>query len=642
MDSSNQHDPLLALLHKYWHFDAFRPLQREIIDSVLSGRDTLALLPTGGGKSVCYQLPALASDGLALVVSPLISLMKDQVQNLRDRGIKAACIVSGMNAIEQGIVLNNALYGKLKLLYVSPERLKNPIFIGHFRQMKVSLIAVDEAHCISQWGYDFRPSYLEVAALRQLHPTVPVLALSATATPAVVDDIQHRLLFRQPNLFQSSFFRPNLAYMVLREPDKMGRLLRIIRRVGGSGIIYVRNRRRSQEVARWLVANRIAASFYHAGLDAKERDMVQAQWMQSLSQVMVATNAFGMGIDKPDVRFVIHLDIPDALESYFQEAGRAGRDGNKAYAVLLFDDADVANLKKSIATNFPPLSYIRNVYRGICNFFSIPVGSGADSVFDFDIQALCDTYNFNFVEFFRAARFLEAEGLIALPPQEDAASRLFIPVGREEFYRFQVANKRYDVLFQQLLRLYGGLFSDYVIINEKHIARQCYWDVDRVEKALLQLDALKIVSYRKHSDKPQIVFSSNRVDAGSLYLVDTNYHLVVNAARQRLDAMLAYLDAKQCRSQQLLAYFGERHSAPCGLCDCCLSNTHVNVGFDADACRRKALQLLRQKPLSIDDLVAALSAFCGQAVVEADLEALIRQMVDNRELGMNNDFTLFA
>ena len=512
------------ILKKYWGFNSFRPLQEEIIDSLLQGCDTLALLPTGGGKSICYQLPALMLDGLCLVVSPLISLMKDQVQHLRDRGIKAACLVSGTTGIEQEIVYNNCIHGKIKILYVSPERLKQQSFIEHFRQMNVSFLAVDEAHCISQWGYDFRPSYLEIAKIRAYHPHIPILALTATATPFVADDIQRQLMFASTSRrYQSSFHRRNLAYMVFHEENKMGRLLRIAHNVGGSGIIYVRNRRRTHEIANQLVANGIRATYYHAGLEPKERDSAQRRWMQGEVNVIVATNAFGMGIDKPDVRFVVHLDIPSSIEAYFQEAGRAGRDGNKAYAVLLYNDSDLDTLQQNYEHNYPSLKQITNIYRAICNYYQIPVGSGTDCQFDFNYEALCNTYRFNLLEFFSATRMLEKEGLITIPDIDESQSRIYIPLSREEVYRFQVNQPRYSDLMTLLLRMYGGLFTEFVPISEQALARKLYYDPQQIRKMLLHMDALKSIVYRPKQTKPQIVFTSPRIDVNHLYLNESNY-----------------------------------------------------------------------------------------------------------------------
>lgn len=618
------------VLKKYWGYDSFRPLQEEIIDSLLQGCDTLALLPTGGGKSVCYQLPALMLDGLCLVVSPLISLMKDQVQHLRDQGIHAACLVSGTSGVEQEIVYNNCIHGKIKILYVSPERLKQRSFIEHFRQMTVSFIAVDEAHCISQWGYDFRPSYLEIAKIRVYHPHIPILALTATATPQVAEDIEQQLMFtRSSRRFQSSFQRPNLAYMVFHEDDKLGRMLRIARNVGGSGIVYVRNRRRTHEIANQLLANGISATYYHAGLELKERDIAQRRWMQGEVNIMVATNAFGMGIDKPDVRYVVHLDIPTSLEAYFQEAGRAGRDGHKAYAVMLYNDADIANLQENFESNYPSRKHIANIYRAICNYYQLPIGSGTDCQFDFDFEAICNTYGFNIVEFFNATRLLENEGLISLPSPDESQSRLHIPLSREEVYRFQVNQPRYSDLMSLILRMYGGLFSDFVPISEQALARRLYYEPQQIRNMLLHMDALKAIVYRPRQLKPQIVFTSPRIDANDLYLTESNYSQLKQRAAERLDAIRQYvLSDHDCRSQVLLAYFGETKSASCGICDYCLRQKKSATPpppADVTTLRNKMLQLLKEKPCRAEELIERMGC-----IHEEPVRQLLHEMVDQR------------
>ena len=469
MDDARYH-----LLKKHWGYTSFRPLQEDIIDSVLQGHDTLALLPTGGGKSLCYQLPALLLEGLCLVVSPLIALMKDQVQQLNDRHLRAACLTAGMSSDTVTAVLNNALSDSLKFLYVSPERLRQRRFIEHFRHMNVGMIAVDEAHCVSQWGYDFRPPYLLIADIRAYHPSVPLIALTATATPAVADDICQRLLMKDCHRFQSSFIRSNLAYMVIHDSDKNRRLLRIVTRATGTGIVYTRSRRGAQSTAHFLEGSGLSATFYHAGLPAAERDRRQADWMSGKYRVMVATNAFGMGINKSDVRFVVHMDMPESIEAYFQEAGRAGRDGQKAYAVILTDESDPTRLKRDFDTSYPTLCYIRNVYRALCNFYHIPVGSGADTQFNFDIEALCRTYDFTPREFYSACQFLEREGLISIPEREDSSSILHIPIARDELYRFQVDHQRLGDLLQVLLRMYPGLLEVDVPVDERKISARCY------------------------------------------------------------------------------------------------------------------------------------------------------------------------
>ena len=600
----------------------------------MQGHDTLALLPTGGGKSLCYQLPAVAKEGLCLVVSPLIALMRDQVQQLLDRGIRAACIVSGMSLQEQEVVLNNAVYGRLKLLYVSPERLKNQMFVGHLRQMRLSLIAVDEAHCISQWGYDFRPSFLDIVAVRRYFPSVPFLALTASATPSVAADIAQVLAFRPGyQMFKSGFLRPNLAYMSFHEPDKNGRLLRVVNHIGGSGIVYVRNRRRTQEVAQFLTANHVSATFYHAGLSAKERDLRQLQWMRGGVSVMVATNAFGMGVDKPDVRFVVHLDLPDCIESYYQEAGRAGRDGQKAYALILYDESDIHSLRQSFEVDYPSVAYVQNVYRAICNYYQIPLGSGEGCLFDFDFLNICQTYGFHPHEFYSAVRLIEKEGLVSVPDREEAESRLFICVSNETLYRFQVDHVRYEPLIQQLLRNYGGLFTDFVPINEKLLARKCYLEESMVEKMLLHLDALKLVSYRKRSSKPPIEFVSVRVDATSISLCGQNYHQLKQRASERLEAMVAYATARDvCRSQALLSYFGDMDAEACHICDVCIGKRNSSPDL-----RQTVETILRRGPATIDEVVAQVHSELHD---EKTVVAAVREMIDRRQISIDKDFRL--
>ena len=616
------------VLKKYWGYDTFRPLQAEIIESLLQGCDTLALLPTGGGKSLCYQLTALMLDGLCLVVSPLIALMKEQVQQLNDRGIKAACLMSGLSGTEQETIFNHCIHGKVKLLYVSPERLGQRVFIEHFRQMKVSLLAVDEAHCISQWGYDFRPSYLEIAKIRAYHPGIPTLALTASATPQVAEDIERNLMFaNNRQVFVSSFVRENLAYMVFREEDKLGRLLRIARNTGGSGIVYVRNRRRTRELSEQLVANGITATYYHAGLDHKTRDIAQGRWTKGEIRVMVATNAFGMGIDKPDVRFVAHMDIPTSIEAYYQEAGRAGRDGNRAYAVLLYDEHDLDTLQHNFESSFPTQKQISNVYRAICNYYQLPIGSGTDSQFDFDLEALCKTYNFNTVEFFNATRFLEKEGLIALPDPDESQSRIHITVDREELYRFQLSQPRYSDLMTLLLRMYGGLFSDFVPISEQALGRRLYLDPLQIRYMLLHMEALKVVEYHPKHLQPQIIFPSPRIDEKSLYLSDANYTSLKKSAHDRMEAIRHYVTSNDhCRSQMLLAYFGETESQPCGICDHCIQErkaTRQPQQDEEETLRARLLQIIRSHPCRAEELIEKTGS-----MEEEKIRNLLREMVD--------------
>ena len=611
---------IFDILKRYWGYDSFRPLQQEIIESVLHGDDTLALLPTGGGKSLCYQVPALAMEGMCLVVSPLIALMKDQVRQLKERKIAAEYLASDISMREQYTLMEKCIGGGVKLLYVTPERLRQTIFRNHLRQMKVALIAVDEAHCISQWGYDFRPPYLQIAQIRELKPEAPVLALTATATPVVADDICRQLLFRPgQKRFQSSFLRPNIAYMVFKESDKMGRLLRIVRTVGGCGIVYVRNRRMTREVAQFLTSNGVPAAYYHAGLGFKERDLSQRQWTKGEIPVMVATNAFGMGIDKADVRFIVHLDIPDTMEAYFQEAGRAGRDGEKAYAVLLYDDGDMVKLDQSFEISYPPQQQIANMYRALCNYYQIPVGSGEGCSFDFDIEAVCNTYKLNVLEFYSALRLLEREGLIRLSEPDDSRSTLFVCVGRQDMYRFQVENRRYGDLMTVVLRMYGGLFTAPVRISEREIARKIFIEEEQIEKMLLQVDAMKIVEYSPRHKRPWIEFTSSRVDAKDLYLNKIDYPQLQLRAKERMEAMKRYVTAEEgCRSVALVGYFGEEGALPCGVCDHCLK------GKKEAPLRQKILEALREKPMRSDELQQVLQVVDEKAFL-GELQALVEE-----------------
>jgi len=452
----------ISILKQYWGHDSFRPLQEEIIQSVLEKRDTLALLPTGGGKSICFQIPAMMLPGICIVVTPLIALMKDQVQHLKDIGIQAVAIYSGLKSREVDIILDNCIFGQIKFLYLSPERLYSELVQERIKHMPVNLFAIDEAHCISQWGYDFRPPYLQLGKLKELHPDVPFLALTATATTAVIADIQDKLQFKQNNVFVKSFLRDNLGYMALEEENKAGRMIRIIQKLGGSGVVYVRNRRETQEVARYLVNIGISADFYHAGLLGKERDSKQEAWMQNRTRVIVATNAFGMGIDKPDVRFVIHLDIPESLEAYYQEAGRAGRDGKKAFPVLLYQQGDKDRLLKNVKLSFPSVAFIQQVYHHLCNHFQIPYGAGEGLTFDFDVVAFIKKYKIETIPTLSALKFLEKDGWLAVSEAVFIPSRFKFEVNHQELYKIQVQYERYDKLIKAILRSYGGVFDDYI------------------------------------------------------------------------------------------------------------------------------------------------------------------------------------
>ena len=562
---------LHQILKKYWHFDRFRPLQEDIVKSVLAGNDTLALLPTGGGKSICFQVPALAMEGLCLVISPLIALMKDQVENLKKLGIKAEAIYSGMNSYEIDRILGNCIYDKeLKFLYVSPERLKTDVFRVNLQRMKIALLAVDEAHCISQWGYDFRPPYLEIAEVRKLFPKIPVLALTATATPEVVNDIQEKLHFRKKNVFQKSFKRENLTYFVMYEENKMGRLLTLIEKNPGTGIIYVRNRRRTQEIAEYLQHFNISADFYHAGLDAATRDNKQSKWMSGEKQVIVSTNAFGMGIDKPDVRWVVHLDIPDTIEAYFQEAGRGGRDLKPSIAVMLYDNNDLKELKNNFQLSFPPIAVIKNIYKTLCEYYQIPMGEGENKMMLFDANELCDKLKLKPIELMNALSFLEKTGVLMLSEDVKKQSTLHFTADEEMLKQVYAKNNDIQEFVKLLLRSYGGVFSNYVKISEEEIARRAELDVAKVEELLLELSKKNIIQYSKRSNKPHILFLQNRVPENYIYFKDEIYKKRKEVAQKRLNSVLHFVENTQtCRSQLLLTYFGETKSTLCGNCDVC-------------------------------------------------------------------------
>lgn len=561
----------LRVLKQYWGYDRFRGIQTDIIQSICEGRDTLGLMPTGGGKSIAFQVPALMQEGICVVVTPLIALMKDQVMNLKQRGIRALAIHAGMSRQEIVVTLENAIFGGYKFLYLSPERLETEIFQAKLKRMKVSMLVVDESHCISQWGYDFRPSYLRIAEIRRLLPGVPVLALTATATPEVVKDIQHRLGFAKENVFRMSFERTNLAYVVRHTDDKDGELLHILRRLEGCAIVYVRNRRRSGEVAEWLQLNGITADSYHAGLESCQRDARQQRWLAGESRVMVSTNAFGMGIDKPDVRVVIHMDLPDAIEAYFQEAGRAGRDGAPAYAVLLVGSGDKALLHRRIAESFPDKEYIRDVYEHLHYYYQMAMGDGLGCMRPFDIDQFCRTFKYFPVPVDSALKILTQAGYIEYTDEDENRSRLHFVLTRDELYKLHGFDEETDRLIQMVLRLYTGLFSDYAFISEATIALHCGLTQEAVYDRLKQLAHLHIVSYIPAKRTPYIIYTRERMEAAHLYISPTVYEDRRRRYEERIEAMLtyAYNDAV-CRSRRLLDYFGERNEHNCGQCDVCL------------------------------------------------------------------------
>jgi ATP-dependent DNA helicase RecQ len=621
------------ILTKYWGYTQFRPLQEDIIQSVLDGKDTLGLMPTGGGKSICFQVPALAQEGICVVVSPLIALMKDQVQNLNKKGISAVAIVSGMNKREIDIMLDNCVYGKIKFLYVSPERLVTDLFRQRFKKMNVNLLAVDEAHCISQWGYDFRPPYIQIAEIREYHPEIPILALTATATIEVVGDIQEKLNFKAENLFQKSFERKNLAYVVLNEESKLQRLLKIANKVKGSGVVYVRNRKKTQETAAFLRKNNISADFYHAGLDNKSRDFKQLKWIRNQTRVIVATNAFGMGIDKPDVRFVVHLDLPDSLEAYFQEAGRGGRDGNKAFAVLLYNDADRRDLSERIARSFPPIPEIKRTYKALGNYFQLAIGSGKNESFDFNMMDFSKRYELKPVEAFSSLKILESIGYLSLSESIHLPSKVKFLLKHNDLYAFRIANKVYDPMIQLLLRSYSGLFEDYVKINEEELAYRCETNSSTMVQYLNRLDQLKVVSYLPKSNSPHITFTTERLADNNMSISNAGYNDRKKAAEARMDAVITYASAEhKCRSQILLFYFGDTDALRCGVCDICLERNKLELSnLEFTQVSNQIKQLLAENPLTLEELVTGI-----QNSPEARIVKVIQWLMDNDKLMYNN------
>lgn len=563
----------LELLRQYWGYKDFRGIQREIIDSIMGGHDTLGLMPTGGGKSLTFQVPALAYEGVCLVITPLIALMKDQVMHLRERGIQASAIFSGMSRQEIVTTLDNCIFGGVKILYVSPERLSSEIFLTKLKHMKVSFIAVDEAHCISQWGYDFRPSYLNISAIRKLKPEAPILALTATATPEVVEDIQDKLEFKEHRVFSMSFERKNLAYIVRRTDDKYQELIHILTAVKGSAIVYVRSRKRSREIAQVLSAENISATYFNAGLDIAVKDQRQTSWQLDKIRVMVATNAFGMGIDKPDVRLVIHIDCPDSIEAYFQEAGRAGRDGQKAYAVLLYSDSDQRKLRKRVNDNFPDKEYIADVYEHLAFFYQVGVGSGYGHTFEFDIDKFCHTYHYFPIQVDAALKILQRAGFIVYETDPDATARVMFLLGRNELYRLKETSPHEEAVITALLRSYGGLFTDYCYIDEAFIAQQAKLTKQQVYLILKGLSLRHIIHFIPQRKMPFVSYATSREDASALKIPREVYEDRKEQFQKRIDAMLSYAtNDHECRSRQLLRYFGEKRVKDCGQCDVCLQD----------------------------------------------------------------------
>lgn len=621
------------VLKQYWGFNSFRPMQREVIEAVLNRRDTLALMPTGGGKSITFQVPGLMLDGLCLVISPLISLMKDQVEALQKKEIKAHAIYSGMSFDEIDTVLNNSMYGNYKFLYVSPERLDTEIFKAKIKDLPVAIITVDEAHCISQWGYDFRPSYLHIGKLRDQLPEIPVLAITATATAKVVKDVQDKLRFRHPNLIRVSFERKNLIYQVKKTEDKLADLIRYCKRTEGSIIIYTRNRKKTKEIAFTLKREGFKADYYHAGLNMEVRHKRQAAWMLGEVQIMVATNAFGMGIDKQDVRMVVHIDIPDSMEAYFQEAGRAGRDKEQALSILLYKSLDLTHARARISQNFPAIPEIKKIYQAMGNYLKVPVGGGKGIAYDFSLQDFVSNFRFNIVTTYSAIKILEGEGYLEHTDQLNNPSRLKFLMSRDNLYRFQVANAKFDLFIKLVLRSYTGVFSDYVPIDEFALAKKAKTQIDNIFQYLGRLNTMQVIKYIPRKSTPLIVYTEERLDDKSLYISREHFMFRKERYTERLEAMLNYIGNRNiCRSIQLLACFDEKQKEPCDQCDVCKQNLHHTLlQQEFEFLEDEIISILRLQAITLKELKEKV-LLSEEKVIE-----VVQWMLDNDKLSYDKE-----
>lgn len=623
------------ILKDYWGYDNFRGIQEDIIQSIGSGRDTLGLMPTGGGKSITFQVPAMAKDGLCIVITPLIALMKDQVRNLRDRGIKAIAIYSGMTREEIIIALENCIFGNYKFLYISPERLDTGIFRIKLRSMKVSMITVDESHCISQWGYDFRPAYLKISEIRNLLPDVPVLALTATATPEVVKDIQQRLAFKEENVFRMSFERKNLAYIVRRTESKQEELLHILKHVDGSAIVYAHNRKRTKEYAQLLNENGITATFYHAGLSNETKDQRQKSWVKGETRVMVATNAFGMGIDKPDVRLVVHVDIPDSPEAYFQEAGRGGRDGKKAYAVLLYARSDKATLKKRITDTFPEKDYIRTVYEHLNYYYQMAMGDGLGCTREFNIDEFCRNFKHFPIQVDSALKILTRAGYLEYTDEQDNNSRLMFTLTKEELYRIHETSPETEKLINIILRSYTGVFTEYAYINEETLSLRTGMTRQQVYDTLISLTRRHILHYIPGKKTPYIIYTRERQEANRLIFTKEVYEDRKESFIRRIETMTEYAETEdKCRSRMLLLYFGEKNEHNCGQCDVCLSSHSSGIKQGVfDEISRAIEETLKEKDMTTSALMEKLESYDKENVTKV-LSYLLAEEIIHQKNGM--------
>lgn len=600
----------------------------------MDGKDTLALMPTGGGKSICFQVPGLAMQGLCLVVSPLVALMRDQVEFLTRKGIRAAMINSFMTPREIDITLDNCIHGGYKFLYVSPERLGNSLFLGRVQEMKLNLIAVDEAHCVSQWGYDFRPAYLQISEIRQYFPGIPVLALTASATQEVVEDIQKQLGFGGRNVMRVSYERKNLAYVVLREQSKNERLLRVVNNVKGSGIIYLRSRNKTEEITAFLKQNNIGADFYHAGLNYKERSRKQDNWFHDKTRVMVSTNAFGMGINKPDVRFVVHLDLPESIESYFQEAGRAGRDEKKAYAILMYNDHDRLTLERNIERTYPPQDEIRKTYAALCNYLQLAAGTAKGAAFNFEIGEFCSRYSFDLQDTRNSIKILEKEGYLLATDAFYRPSKVMITMHHKDLYKFQVEHPSYDGFIKLLLRSYGGIFSNYLQINERDLSLSSALPEAEVTALLMKLDKANVISYIPRSSKPQIIFTNEVLHPGNLTISRQHYTDLKERAIGRMEWVITYAtQTTQCRSEFLLSYFGEKETVRCGVCDVCLERNKLELSaLDFENISQQLKEHLTEKQLTLTELIRSVHHLREDKILKT-----VQWLIDNGRLKYDAD-----